>query len=355
MLGALVATLVLLLLGLVRALDRPWLKRRIQAAVAKAAGVDLDYAGITIGTRCVAIDGLEVDSPPAVRGVAPVLLRVGRIEACWSPRGRAAPGPALERVTVSHLTLTVVVDETGKTSFDWLSPPGPKSAPEASVPLSRRASVLASAPPVRHAAIDDVELVLICAEGGRGVEHTALYGLAVSFAAEPERDGWRISGGLGSEDAPLDLRLTRERDGSPPAVAHAGLWLALNATSSQARAALDLRVIDQTFFDGVPSVPPLHVEADVAFAPDSKSTTLKVHDTGAGEGTVTTEATVDLPDDGSPRVRHAQGDLDVARLLKWVPAGLVPGSVASARLRYSIDGLVIGSRPELDTGGRASV
>ena len=114
-------------------------------------------------------------------------------------------------------------------------------------------------------------------------------------------------------------------------------------------------MIDQSLFEGLPGVPPVHVEADVAFAPSTKSTTVTVHDTRAAEGTVTTEARVELPDDGPPRVRHAQGDLDVAGVLKWVPAGLVPATVTSARLRYAVDGLTLAAAPRFDAGGQASV
>jgi translocation and assembly module TamB len=353
--GVLTVALGLAVALVVHSLDRPWVKRRIQAAVHSAAGVDIDYASVHVGMRCVVVDGLTIESPVAVREVAPTLLRVGYIEGCWLPRVRKGPGPTLDRLVVSQVALTVVVDEHGTTSFDLLAGEGPKPPPSPPTPLSHRGALLLSAPPLRRATVDDLTVALVRTEGGRPVERTEARGLAAALTAEPVRDGWRLSGGLGSAGAPLDVTVTRERRGEPAGTAHAALWLAVSATPSGAEATLDTEVLHQTLVEGVSSVPRLHVEADVAFAPDTRTTTVAVHDTRAGDGAVTAEAKIDLPDDGEPRVRHAQGDVDVAPLLHWIPAGLVPLTVEGAHVRCAIDDLSVGPTPHLDPGGSASL
>ena len=81
------AWLVLIaLLLLVHGLDRPWLKRHVQTLARDAAGVDIDYQSVQVRLFSgVVIDGLVVRSPAEVRGLAPDLLVVDRLEARWSP------------------------------------------------------------------------------------------------------------------------------------------------------------------------------------------------------------------------------------------------------------------------------
>src|SRR5579863_8664548 len=117
---ALVAAFVVL-----RSLDASWLKRCVQQAALKSAGVEIDYGSARIdvlsGARLV---GLVVRSPRSVRSFAPDLLRVDRVEACWSFAsfllGRV---PLVQQITVRGVALTLVVDEDGRTSLDLLSPP----------------------------------------------------------------------------------------------------------------------------------------------------------------------------------------------------------------------------------------
>jgi translocation and assembly module TamB len=353
--GVLVVALAATGALLVHSIDRPWLKHRIQAMARSAGGVDLDYGRVTVGARCAAVEGIVVQSPAEVRNVAPVLLRVGSVEACWSPRARAAPGPSLERLTVSHVTLTVAIDETGKTSFDALSPADPKRPPEPSAPLSQLTSILRKAPPLRSGAIDDVAVVLVRTRGGQPVERLEVDGLAASLSAEPGAGGWRVTVGLGSPAAPLEAHVTRERDGAAAGAARATVWVTADATPSDVRVALDAHVLEQSLVEGVGGVPRLHAEADVAFDPAAKTTTATVHDTRVGEGAVTTEAVLEVPDDGDPKVLHAQGDVDVAELLRWVPAGLVPVDADRARVHVKVDGLTVSSAPRLADGGSASV
>ena len=69
----------------------------------------------------------------------------------------------------------------------------------------------------------------------------------------------------------------------------------------------------------------------------------------------TAEASLEVPDSGDPLVRHAQGDIDLARLLRLVPAGLVPVTAERAQIRYQVDGLTAGPVPRLSDGGQVAV
>ena len=166
--AALVGTLLLGALVLLHSLDRPWLRERVKALVHASAGVDIDYGAVRLGLRSgVDIDDVVVRSPAELRALAPELVRIGHVAARWSAASLRGQGPVLERLTISDLSLTVVVDEQGRTSFDALSPPAAKPSPSAPVPLSHRLAVLQAAPPVGVVEVDRVTLALVQTTDGR--------------------------------------------------------------------------------------------------------------------------------------------------------------------------------------------
>jgi len=137
-------------------------------------------------------------------------------------------------------------------------------------------------------------------------ERTNLRGVAVTMSAERiPKGGWRVAAELGSPAAPLDLELAREREGVASA-GRARVWLAVNATSSALNAALGLRVLEQTLAPGFSIEESLHAEVNLRFDTTEGRTEITVHEQ-AGDGAATAEASIEIPDDGDPIVRHAQG------------------------------------------------
>ena len=353
-LAGLVWTVVIALLILVHSLDRPWLKRRVQELVRRSAGVDIDYRDVRVGLFSgVSIEGLVVRSPLEVRSLAPDLVAVDHLEARWSLGSLVGHGPSIEQLAVSGIALTVVVDEHGRTSFDALSQPRPSVDHAPALPLSRRpASWLATPPPLGKATVDDVVLTLVRAEQGHVAERTSLRGVSLAFATTPAANGWRVQAGLGSPTAPLDLRVERARVGAPSGGARATFWLTVDATASALSAGVDLHVLEQTLAPSLPVDERLHAEASARFDAAAGRTEITLEHTDLGEGVATATASVELPDSGDPIVRHAQGDVDLARLLRLVPAGLAPPVVAErADVRYRVDSLVAGPVLRLSEGG----
>ena len=350
--GGLVWLVVVALLIMVHELDRPWIKRHVQAIVHDAAGVDVDYRAVAIGLSSGAvIEGLVVHSPAEVRGLAPDLLVVDRVEARWSPRSLlGGHGPAVERLAVTGVALTVVVDEKGRTSFDALPSTSPST--DTPLPLSHRpASIFAGAPPVGPVTVDGIALTLVRTEQGRAAERTDLRGVSLAVEAMPDPHGWRMAARLGAPAAPLALDVERERAGAPAGAARAVLWLTIDATASSLAGALDVRVLEQTLAPDLRIQDRFHAEAHVQFDPSAGRTAVSLDHTDVGDGAASLDAALDLPDVGSPLVRHAQGDLDLARLLQWIPSGLVPVTAERAHIHYAIDALVLESVPRLAGGG----
>jgi translocation and assembly module TamB len=360
-----VALAVVAGLVLVHSLDQEWLKRRLRELAHTSAGVEVDYRSARVEWFSgVEVQGLVVRSPPEVQAFAPDLLRVGRLDVRWTLTSLLlGRGPMIGRVVASDVTLTVVVDEHGRTSFDGLSPSGSpsgsRSAAAPAVPLSRQASrFLGTAPPVGELTIDRATLVLVRTEHEKVSERMVLRGLSGTLdasSAEPISRGWRVKGRLGSPAIPLELALARTREGAEAGVARATLWVTVDATSLALTTALDLRVIEQTFAASPSADHGLHAEANLRFDPTAERTEVTLDHTETGDGAATVEASVEVPDVGDPIVRHAQGDIDLARLLAWLPPGLVPVTAERARMRYQVDSLVAGPVVRLSKGGAVAV
>ena len=356
--GALVALLATVVLVLLQSLDQPRLKRRIQALVRASAGVDIDYRT----ARVDLLSGLEIDelvvlSPGEFRVWAPDLVRIGTVQARWSLRSLLpGRGPVVRRVTVSDLTLTVVVDQNGRTSFDALPL---SSEPSPTVPLSHQASkYLGAAPPVGAIDVDRVTLALVRTENGQIADRMELRGISLAVAtrsAEPTAKGWRAEATLGAPDRPLELEFARTDGGTRAGAARAKLWMSLDATAAALTAALDLRMVEQSFAANLSADRWLHAEARLQFDPAGGKTLVRVEHVEAGDGAATAEAAVEVADAGDPVVRSAHGDIDLARLLRWLPDGLVPIQAERARVRYRVDSLVAGSVVRLADGGAAAI
>jgi hypothetical protein len=346
-------------IALLHSLEQPWLKHALQRLVRTSAGVEVDYRVARIELLSGAeIGDLVVRSPTPVRSFAPDLIRIARVEARWSLasilRGR---GPIIERLVASDVGLTVVVDERGKTSFDFVGTP--TTTPQPTVPLSRQASkFLGTTPPVGEVDIDHITLGLVRTEHAAPTDRTELSGVSIHMAAssaEPTTKGWRLQAGLGSPANPLEPRLARLREGGEIAAAQARCWVAMDATSTALNASLDLRMIGQTFAKSVSADRWLHAEALVRFEPTAETTEINLSHVAAGDGAITAAALIDLSDTGEVLVRHADGDIDLAQLLRWLPVGLVPVTAERARMHYQIDSIAPTPTPHLSKGGNIAI
>ena len=345
---------------LVRSLNQPWLKNRLLGLARTSAGLEIDYRSARVDLLSgVQIEGLVVRSPLEVRPFASELSRVGRVDVRWSVASLLrGGGPVIRRISVSNAVLTAVVDEHGRTSFDALSPAS--SAPKSSaVPTSHLAEkFLGTAPPIGELEIDHVTLAVVRTERGEVAERTQLGGLAVTVASQPVAtgtNGWRLQAHLGSPEMPLDMQLTRSQRGAPTASARAKLWLAVDATSTGLTAAVDLRMLDQTLDARLPTDHWLHAEANLRFDRTGGRTEITLRPVETGDGAASFEASIDIPDTGDAIVHRARGDIDIARLLRWLPADLVPATAERATMHVQVDSLVGGANARLIDGGAIAV
>jgi hypothetical protein len=357
-----VAVAITLVVVLLHDLARPWLKRRIQDVARTAAGIEIEYGAARVDLLSGAeIQDLVVRSPAEVRSVAPELFRARRIELRWSPGALLSGGrPVVRLVAVADVSLTVTVDEGGRTSLDLLSPPhasAPAKGPE--IPLSRLAStLLATAPPVSEVDLERVALTRIRTEKGAVASRTALRGLsavAQVLPAGPGEKGWRVLTTLGRPALPLTLELEQALAGGEVRSARAAFWLTAESSSSEARAAFDLRMLEQTFAANLVVDRGIHAEGGARFDPAAARTTLTLDRLEAADGAATARASIDVSDAHQVMVHHADGDIDVARLIGWLPAGLVPVTAERARARWAMDAFAVAPAVRLSDGGAVAI
>lgn len=334
-------------LVLVNSLDRPWIKRRIQALVLSSGRVELDYGAVHVGILSgLEVRDLVVRSPAEVRGFASELVRVGRAYVRWSPSSLTGDGPYVRELVVEHVKLTVVVDEKGRTSFDAIAS-NPNPTPD--TPLSALPDTLVGVGSLLgRILVSDVVVAVVRTAHKRVIERDTLQGLALIADAEARGVG-RVNVALGQRDMPLTLRLERRVHGAGDGVATVRAFLSGQIRRSDAKLTLDIRVVQQNFVRDLTVDRLARVDAEAKFDPSAGRTEIALTALEAGDGAATVKASLLLPDRGPAAVRQASGDADLGRLLRLLPPGLVPVRIGRGQLRCRIRDLAFDRPSERTT------
>lgn len=357
---ALVTLLALLLVAVVaalRTLDHPWLKQRLLPRVEAATGLRLDYqvaqVSVLSGLR---VEGLVVWTPPPFHGVAPELLRVGALEAHWSPGALLSRTPRVERVVVRDVAVVLVADEAGATSLSaWMESPSPEPPPvEAPLGASRQvAALLASAPPVGAVEVSGVSLGYIRVRRGEVLDRWSLRGLEARVETRHQDGGWKVFANADRSGAPLPLELSREGPALSPAQAGLELLLSAELGASAARARVDLDVARQTFDPRFTVRELLHGSASARFDGEKEHIAFELEPTRLTDSAEVRAQGV-LPDaaEVSPVVTQVLAELDLGGLLQRLPAGWLPFSLERGKLRLEAQEVTLDAMPRLGARGR---
>jgi hypothetical protein len=357
--AAAVAVLVAAAAVLLHRLDAPWLERRIAAAVRSGTGLEIEYRAVRLRLLSgVIVEGLVVRTPPALRDVEPTLARVGRVEVTWSPAALLGRQPRLERVSLDDVAVALVTDDHGRSSLDLaLHPAGPPAPSAPAVGLSRVAGeLLSKAPPLGGLDVTSLSLTVVRVAGGRVADRLVVRGLSLHGGVAPAGGAFRLRVDAGSPSAPLVLDVARDGDQARPADARLEAALAAELSPVGATASLDVRVRAQTFAAGIAVRELLHAEAKAAFDAAHGRTEVSVSPLRAADGLASLDGQVVIDDaPGSPPlVRSAHGDVDVAGLLRLLPAGVVPATVKRGEAHWRAEGVVLGA-PLLAGAGTLAV
>ncbi|HEX5655600.1 MAG TPA: hypothetical protein VFX59_00325 [Polyangiales bacterium] len=323
---ALVAVLAILgasVLVIVTNLAHPWVKRRVVALVHDTAGYDIDYADATLHGFTLVLQGLVVHGAKPLRAIAPTLLQVERVTA-----ELALEAPQLRNLVIKRPALTLLFDEHGRTSFD--TPPG-KGPAKPPTPLSKQAeSVLGARLPLRHVHVERLRATVLRSEGGRVVERDTLRELSLDVDAQPVAQGTRLL--VRTSEKPVDFERSSRR-------ARGTLALAIDATAHEAALALHVKVAQQDLVPELAVKDLALLQARAVFA--NGASEISVRTLELGDGAASAEAELTLPDQGAPRVRHAQGDVDALHLLELAAPWLPALQLRAGTLHYRVDDLTL--------------
>jgi hypothetical protein len=355
-----VGTLALVLVMVVAALHNlgsPWLKQRIVSRVEAATGLQLDYQTAQVAVLSgLRLEGLVVRTPSPFQGVAPELLRVGTLEAHWSPGSLRSGTTLVERVAVRDVALTLVADDAGPTSLTGLTGPDAPAPPPVEAPLGasqRVAALLASAPPVGKVEVSGVSLTYVRVRNGEVLERWSSRGLAAAVEAKHQDDGWTILANAGQSGTPLPLELSREGSAIPPALAQLELTLSAEVGASAARARVDLDVTRQTFDPRFTVRTLLHGAASAKFDGEKRHIAIELDRTRLTDS-AEVQAQLVLPDaaEAPPVVMRALVELDLGRLLQQVPADWRPFSIERGKVHLDAQDVTLSAMPQLGVQGK---
>ncbi len=356
----LVGTLALVLVTAVAALHNlghPWLKQRIVSRVESATGLRLDYQTAQVSVLSgLRLEGLVVRTPPPFQGVAPELLRVGSLEAQWSPSSLLSGTTLVERVAVRDVALVLVADDAGPTSLTELTGPDAPEPPPVEAPLGvsqQAAALLASAPPVGKVEVSGVSLSYVRVRNGEVLERWSLRGLAAAVEAKHQDEGWKVFADIGQTGTPLPLELSREGSAIAPALAWLELALSAEVGASAARARVDLDIARQTFDPRFTVRTLLHGAASAKFDGEKRHIALEL-DRLRLTDSAEVQAQVVLPDAAEvpPVVTRALADVDLGRLLQQVPAEWRPFSLERGTVHLDAQEVTLSAMPALGAQGK---
>lgn len=323
-------------------LDSPWVKRHVQG-LGRGHHLELDYQTLNVEL----LSGMKLEGLT----LGPDLAQVGRLEATWSLASLFGAGPKLRSLIVENVSVTVVQDEQGHSSLDAFSAPA-SSPPRPSSPLSalpRR--FLSSVPLVGEARVSGLKLNLLRTTAGKITDRYSLQGLQLHMAASQEKAGWRVRL---NADAPSGLILHHQGR------AHAGVarlvpLFALDANPTQLRAELSLRVTQQDFLPALRLDELVHAAVSADFDADHHRTEVSLEQLSSLDGTLTAQAKAELADGDAARIllKTAQGELDLKRLLQFVPLGEAPLSFAKGAVHWRAEDFAVGG--EVDGRGRGTL
>lgn len=375
---AIVLLLVVLTIGFLfwalANLDHPWFSGWIKSTIGDATGMSVDYTELSIAPFSgVEAADLVVHTPDPYAQHAPDLVRLDGLDVEWDLLDLISGTPEIERVALRGLTLTIVIDETGRTSLDALGasdvdaeepePPEPEPEPEPPSEPSRLSNILADVLPdleIDAMHIDTITVQLVWTRAGMverratfthvcvdSVLDTEVGALAAEFALRgcPNTDGVELT----VEDHP-DTPHERTR----ALVAQLELQArTLAPTTIELSVRSDLVRQDLLAAGTLPDQL-IRGRIEVALQPQDGKIRVHVDQLSALSGGVTTDLVAEILDqpDGAitPRVERGTGGVDIAPMRPFVHHVLATMyeqfELPSGQLRYQVTALAL----DPDTG-----
>lgn len=335
--GTALALVALALLALAN-LEAGPVKRLVQR-LARAQGIELDYAEGSITLGGARFRGLRLASPPADRARAPNLVEIAAIDGDWS-----LWSGELRSLDVREVALTVVRSADGTTSLQrWLAALPPSQEP--GTPLSALAQKLWPSELRAAAKVERVTLTLLDDADPAVPRTLRLTGLGATARLDAQQAT------LALRAAPAKLELLGS--GAPRELELALEGAAGLTARGTASVRLEAKLLRQTF---VPELPKLSRVLALGVSAQLLPEQERVDAAVQGElldGALAITAQLSLMDPeprprataAVPLVRRATLIADVARLVAAVPAELGPVHYEGEPLRVTIEEATLSPAP----------
>lgn len=348
--GLLVGAAVIAVVVVSRNLNTGWVKERLRGIT----GIDLDYTDAKLNLlKGIHLNGLTVASPEKWRSIAPLLLQAGGLDLGWSLFSKNG---TLQTVIAKDVEITLVVDENGHSSLEGLRASGEKQpeAPEpAPTPGHLLPHIMESVPSFGHIAFQRANLNLLRTHGGAVIERSRLTGLALDARSRHAGNQQQIRALIGSKKAPEQLALTWHGQGTDAGDAAGRVWLDAELDPQRTEVHGEIVYDKQTLSKDWPKKATL-LAVDAKAHAEHDKLAVELDRFELIEQSVTARGSIDV-EPGHAHVLKAQGTVELDRLLRWAPKGLVPVEVREGRARYDVALLEVSASPSLDPHGRLEI
>jgi hypothetical protein len=345
--GLLLGIAIALAVWLVRNLNTGWVKQRLRAIT----GVALDYSDAKLRILSgIHLSDLRVASPEKWRALAPAVVQVGGLDLGWSLFGKHE---TLRTVIAEDVEITVVIDEQHHTSLEGLREGGaeePEGPPEPPLtPGHTLAHLMEALPEFDHVALRRARVTVLRTDGGRVVEELRLGGFDLD-ARSTGTARQHVKLAIGGKHHPDELTIARRLEGSAAGDAAGSLWLAAELDADGAEVHGELAYHRQSLSPEWPKKATLFaVDAQARVEHDRLAVQLGRLE--LVDQAFTAHGAIDV-DDGRAHVIVAQGKIDLDRLVRLLPKGLIPLELREGRARYDVALLELSTTPSLDPKGR---
>ena len=359
------------MLWLLANLQTPLVRDRVRSELQQRFGIEADYERLSLTPSGLIVRGIEVASPPSFRGQAPALARLGDLDVGWNLGALIGGARRLDRVRLSGVRASVVVDrDTGGSSVQVLADgmpqpaqpaqPEPPPAPQAPVALSGRLAAVELPPGLGLGEFEltDLELTLIELEGGQVVRTVLLAGLEVGANLDTTEQGLSARVTLGSDKDGVRASVI-EGEARRDLVIRPALSVGVDsARGLSLKGRIDL--VRQSVDPRLPASGGL-VDLDLAlsFDPSGGVTELTVTRLSLLDGAAVMTGVASAVDGEvgtvAPGALTVSATVALAKLQALAPAGLVPATVEDGSLQLDVQGLTVDPVTFMPTAGSVAL
>lgn len=372
-----VIILTLLMVGgiawLLGNLNHPEISQPITIYLRDNLGLDIRFKHLNAAPLSdITAQEFVIASPKRFARWAPDFLSLKSLEMHWSPSTALTNAPDIEKLSIDGLHITIVKDETGKTSLDYLLPetasattPTPPS--ETPFQLSHVMELYPAGLHVGELSLTNVSVTLLEVDGERLTRKTEVTGLSLFLEAKPTpaQEPWLKATVGAQKDKSLSLTVQAAKPAGGPDTTSVGksedtaasteletreltaqTALIAELEGRRLKLSLDVELVSQSLLAlPLPAGKLAQLASAIELQPDKNSVSIRIDSLGILQEGLTFSGTILWPDQPSTQAPPTLSNLALTSELKPVlplitlPQGLSlsSGSIALKSETLALD------------------